>query len=306
MINMKELKIPPYLKKGDCISIISPASCIEEEKVMAAVRMLEDSGFTVRIGDHVFARYGPFAGNDDERLYDIQTATDDPCVNAILCSRGGYGMGRIIDRIDFSALKKTPKWYIGYSDITVLHLWLNSVCGVVSLHAEMPVNYSNPGITSESYLTMIRALKGEAEPVTWNCTGKASFIAEGPVTGGNLSLLYSLNGTRGEPDTDGAILFIEETGEYYYHLDRMLNSLRLAGMLKNLSAMIVGGMVKITEGDQVFNRSIEEIVLNMAGGYGYPVLFNFPAGHINDNRAFYMGRRARLDYDGNMASLSWL
>jgi muramoyltetrapeptide carboxypeptidase len=305
-IKMKELKIPPYLKEGDCISIISPASWIEEERVMPAVRMLEGSGFRVRTGDHVFSRSGPFAGTDDERLRDIQAATDDPEVKAVLCSRGGYGMARIIDRIDFSALAAHPKWYIGYSDITVLHLWLNTVCGVVSLHAEMPLNYAKPWISPECYMTMISALKGEAAPVTWSCHGKESFTVEGPVTGGNLSLIYSLNGTRGEPDTDGAILFIEETGEYYYHLDRMLNSLRLTGRLKNLAALIVGGMEKITEGDQVFNQSVEDVVMNMAGGYGYPVLFGFPAGHISDNRALYMGRRARLGYDGKAACLSWL
>jgi muramoyltetrapeptide carboxypeptidase len=303
---MKELKIPPYLKEGDCMAIVSPASWIEEEKVMPAVKMLEDSGFTIRLGDHVYARSGPFAGSDDERLHDIQAATDDSDVKAILCSRGGYGMGRIIDRIDFSVLEKHPKWYIGYSDITVLHLWLNTVCGVVSLHAEMPLNYAKPAITAESYLTMINALKGEADPVAWRCPGKASFTAEGQVIGGNLSLIYSLNGTRGEPDTEGAIVFIEEIGEYYYHLDRMLNSLRLTGRLKSLAALVVGGMEKITEGDQVFNQDVEEIVMNMAGGYGYPVLFDFPAGHINDNRAVYMGRRARLRYDGDVASLSWL
>jgi len=303
---MKELKIPPYLKKGDCISIISPASWIEEEKVMPAIKMLEDSGFTIRLGDHAFARSGPFAGNDDERLHDIQAATDDPEVKAILCSRGGYGMARIIDKIDFSALGKHPKWYIGYSDITVLHLWLNTVCGLVSLHAEMPLNYAKPGLSAENYLTMISALKGQAEPVVWSCPHKISFTAEGPLIGGNLSLIYSLNGTRGEPDTEGAILFLEEIGEYYYHLDRMLNSLRLTGRLKNLAALIVGGMEKITEGDQVFNQSVEEVVLNMTGGYGYPVLFNFPAGHINDNRALYMGRKAMLKHDGSVASLSWL
>jgi muramoyltetrapeptide carboxypeptidase len=303
---MKELTIPPYLKEGDCISIISPASWIEEDKVMPAVKMLEEYGFRIMLGDHVFSRSGPFAGNDDERLNDFQNATDNPDVRAVLCSRGGYGMGRIIDRIDFSSLKEYPKWYIGFSDITVLHLWLNTVCGIVSLHAEMPLNYGKPGIASESFTTMIGALKGDAEPVTWECPDRISFKVEGPVTGGNLSLIYSLNGTAGGLITEGAILFIEEIGEYFYHLDRMLNSLRLTGRLKNLAAMIVGGMEKITEGDQVFNQSVEEVVLNMAGGYGYPVLFNFPAGHISDNRAIYMGRRACLRQEGNTASLSWL
>jgi muramoyltetrapeptide carboxypeptidase len=303
---MTALTIPPYLHEGDCLSIISPASHIEKDVLLRAVTMLDESGFRVVTGDHVLARNGPFAGSDDERLHDIQQATDDPSVRAVLCSRGGYGMARIIDRINFSSLKNHPKWYVGFSDITVLHLWLNTVCGVVSLHAEMPLNYSRPETSRESYETMLSALRGEAQPVVWHSSTPASFSVEGPVTGGNLSLIYSLNGTAGEPDTEGAVLFIEEIGEYYYHLDRMLTSLRLTGRLAPLAALVVGGMVKISEGDQVFNRSVEEIVLDNAGRYGYPVVFNFPAGHINDNRALYMGRRARLMQDGTKASLTWL
>ena len=129
---------------------------------------------------------------------------------------------------------------------------------------------------------------------------------EGTVLGGNISLICSLNGTPGQPDTEGSILFIEEIGEHFYHLDRMLTSMRMAGMLSNLSALIVGGMEKITEGEHVFNQSVEEVVMNVAGKYGYPVLFGFPAGHISVNRAFYLGRRARLTHNGSEASLSYL
>jgi muramoyltetrapeptide carboxypeptidase len=153
---------------------------------------------------------------------------------------------------------------------------------------------------------MIKALKGEQEPVVWKSSREASFTAEGTVLGGNISLIYSLNGTPGQPDTEGAILFMEEIGEQFYHLDRMLTSMRMTGMLNNLSALIVGGMEKITEGEHVFNQSVEEVVMNVAGRYGYPVLFNFPAGHITDNRAIYLGRRARLTQNGSEASLSYL
>ena len=300
---MKSPVIPPYLKDGDLIRIITPASHIDHEAVLKAVQMLENSGFRVTLGEHVFATYGPFAGSDEERLQDIQIATDDPEVKAVLCSRGGYGMTRIVDRIDFSPLKRHPKWYVGYSDITSLHLWLNAVCGIASLHAEMPLNYSNPGYSPLCYETMVRALRGEAEPVSWTASHEDSFKVNGPVIGGNISLIYSLNGTAAQPDTEGAILFIEEIGEKFYHLDRMLIAMRMTGMLKNLSALLVGGMENITEGEHVFNQTVEEVVMNIAGGFGYPVLFNFPAGHISDNRAIYLGRNASLKQHGREAVL---
>ncbi len=303
---MKSLMIPPFLREGDRIEIITPASPIEEGAVHSAVRMLEESGFRVTLGRHVFARSGPFAGSESDRLHDIQRATDDPDVKAILCSRGGYGMSRIVDRIDFSALKKQPKWYAGYSDITSLHLWLSRVCGIASLHAEMPLNYSNPEYLPACYETMVRALRGEAEPVRWIPSHEDKFEAEGLVTGGNISLIYSLNGTPAQPDTDGAILFIEEIGEHFYHLDRMLVAMRMAGLLRNLSALLVGGMEKITEGEHVFNQTVEEVVMNVVAGYDYPVLFNFPAGHIPDNRAIYLGRNARISQSGSEAVMSWI
>ena len=303
---MKSLMIPPFLREGDRIEIITPASPIEEGAVHSAVRMLEESGFRVTLGRHVFARSGPFAGSESDRLHDIQRATDDPDVKAILCSRGGYGMSRIVDRIDFSALKKQPKWYAGYSDITSLHLWLSRVCGIASLHAEMPLNYSNPEYLPACYETMVRALRGEAEPVRWIPSHEDTFEADGLVTGGNISLIYSLNGTPAQPDTDGAILFIEEIGEHFYHLDRMLVAMRMAGLLRNLSALLVGGMEKITEGEHVFNQTVEEVVMNVVAGYDYPVLFNFPAGHIPDNRAIYLGRNARISQSGREAVMSWI
>ncbi len=303
---MSSLVIPPYLTEGDRIEIISPASHIDEELVNQASAMLERSGFRVTYGKHLFSRSGPFAGSDEERLSDIQRATDDPDVKAVLCSRGGYGMTRIVDRIDFTALERKPKWYVGYSDITSLHMWLSNVCGIASLHAEMPLNYPDPACLPPSYDTMVEALRGEAAPVRWSPGSEGSYTLSGRFTGGNISLLYSLHGTVAQPDTDGAILFIEDIGEKYYHLDRMLVSMRLAGLLSNLSALVVGGMEKVTEGEHVFNQTVEEVVMNVVGRYDYPVLFNFPAGHIPDNRALYLGRQASLTHDGATARLTWL
>jgi muramoyltetrapeptide carboxypeptidase len=303
---MTALTIPPYLTGGDHLAIVSPSGIVDKDTILNAVKMINNSGFEVTLGENVFGRSGCFAGSDKERLHDFQQATDDPAVKAVFCSRGGYGVSRIIDRVDFSALKKNPKWYVGFSDITVLHLWLNMVCNLVSLHAEMPLNYTNPRKTPESYNTIIKALKGEPEPIIWKSSHDAAFTVEGPVMGGNLSLIYSLTGTPAEPDTDGAILFIEEVDEYCYHLDRMLTSLRLTGRLSNLAALVVGGMEKIGNDKISYNKSAEEIVLDIVGHYSYPVLFNFPAGHVADNRAFYMGRRARLTQDGITASLTYI
>jgi len=303
---MKTLKIPAYLKEGDTVAIISPSGVVDRDVVLKAVEILKASGFKVVLGENVFRQNGCFAGSDQERLSDLQHATDDPVVRAVFCSRGGYGISRIIDRVDFSSLKKNPKWYVGFSDITVLHLWLNRLCGLVSLHAEMPLNYSNPKKTPESYTSVIKALKGEPETITWKSSRQATVSVRGPLIGGNLSLIYSLTGTPAEPDTEGSVLFIEEVGEYYYHLDRMMTSLRLTGKLNNLAALIVGGMEKIEHGSVTYNKSAEEIILDIAGHYNYPIIFNFPAGHISDNRAVYMGREAVVTQNGLMASLTFV
>jgi muramoyltetrapeptide carboxypeptidase len=169
----------------------------------------------------------------------------------------------------------------------------------------MPLNYSNPECSSLNYETLINALTGTPDPVKWITQSEASFEVSGRVTGGNISLIYSLHGTPAQPDTDGAILFIEEIGEKFYHLDRMLVGMRMAGLLKNLVALVVGGMEQITEGEHVFNKTVEEVVMNVVAGYDYPVLFNFPAGHIPDNRAIYLGRNARIIRSGREAVMTW-
>lgn len=303
---MKTLVIPPWLKEGDHIAIVSPSGVVDRDVIERAADMLTASGFQVAIGKNVFNRNGCFAGTDSERLEDLQKVTDDPDIKAVFCSRGGYGILRIIDRIDFSSLKKNPKWYVGFSDITVLHLWLSRLYGVISLHAEMPLNYTNPKKTRESFTSVISALRGELEPINWKSSHDALIDVSGPLIGGNLSLIYSLMGTAAEPETDGSIFFIEEVAEYYYHLDRMLTSLRLAGKLRNLAALVVGGMERMEQGNVRYNKSAEEIILDIAGQYNYPILFNFPAGHIGDNRAVFIGREARITQEGYNARMTFI
>lgn len=295
---------PPFLKKGDEVGIVSPSFCIEEKLLLEAVQYLEKWGLRVRIGKNAAKREGPFAGSDEERLFDIQEMTDDKQIKAVLCSRGGYGLSKIIDKVDFSALIKKPKWYSGFSDITVLHTWLNEVCGIMSIHGEMPLNFNNTLKTADTFNSLKHALFGETISHEWEGPVYRPADVTAEVTGGNLSLLFSLRGTKADPATNGKILFIEDVGEYYYHIDRMLTSFKLSGHLENLSALIVGGMNKITDIKIPWGKSIEETILGAVVDYDYPVIFNFPAGHIPDNRAFYIGREAKIEIKGKKIVLT--
>ena len=296
---------PPFLKQGDRVALVSPSFCIEENILTEAVTFLEKWGLKVRIGRNAAKKNGPFAGSDSERLHDLQEATDDPEIKAVFCSRGGYGLSKIISLADFSALKSRPKWYIGFSDITVLHMWLNEVCGVMSVHGEMPLNFYNREKTRDTFISLKNALFGDLKSHEWTGNVYRPANVTGEMTGGNLSLLYSLTGTKGELSTNGKILFIEEVGEYYYHIDRMLTSLKLSGKLEGLSALVVGGMNNIEEAKIPWGKTVEETILGIVSDYNYPVFFSFPAGHIPDNRSFYIGMQAAIEVDDSRVILRY-
>jgi muramoyltetrapeptide carboxypeptidase len=298
-------KQPRYLKPGDQVAIVSPSFAVEEKKLVEACHVLEKWGLKVHIGRNVLNQNGPFAGTDEERLRDLQEATANRGIRAVLCSRGGYGIARIINKVDFSPLEEDPKWYAGFSDITFLHLWLSEVCGIMSIHGDMPLNFSNPEKKKSSFRSLRKALFGEFEPVEWKGSFHRAAEVSGEMTGGNLSLVYSSTGTRAEPDTKGRILFLEDVGENYYHIDRMLTSLKLAGKFEGLAALIVGGMNKIEDTKIPWGKSMEETIAEVFSGYDYPLFFDFPAGHSADNRAFYIGRTATVSPDGRKATLSY-
>jgi muramoyltetrapeptide carboxypeptidase len=183
-------------------------------------------------------------------------------------------------------------------------MWLNEVYGIISLHGEMPLNFSNPEGNTHALRSLQQALFGNSQPCVWDGHFYNKGNATGEITGGNLSLIYSLLGTPADPQTEGKILFIEETGEYFYHIDRMMTSLKLAGKLKGLSAMLIGGMKEIVDAKIPWGMSVEETIYGIVKEYGYPLFFNFPAGHVPDNRAFFMGKQTRIDVKGNKAILS--
>jgi muramoyltetrapeptide carboxypeptidase len=289
---------PPFLNKGDKIAIVSPARSISFEEVLPAIRMLQRWGLEVILGSHVFGKYHQFSGTDQQRLQDMQQMLDDPSIRAILATRGGYGMVRIVDQLDFSRFANHPKWIIGYSDLTALHTHVLKFLGIQTLHATMPFNIRDtelPGISVES---LRKALFGEtlsySKPITfYDQTG----LMEGILTGGNLSILHTLMGTPSEIGTDGKILFLEDVDEYLYHVDRMMVNLKRGGKLRQIKGLIAGGFTGMKDNEIPFGKQVQEIILDAVKEYGYPVCFDFPAGHGNDNVALYMGRKVRVIVD---------
>ncbi len=289
--------IPKKIKVGGKIGIISTARKINLEELTPAIKMLESWGLQVVLGLNLFEVDNQFSGTVKQRTADLQAMIDDESIAAILCARGGYGTVQLIDNIDFSNLKKTPKWIIGYSDVTVLHSHLNNL-GIASLHATMPINFKTNA--KESLASLKNGLFGNENnilcgPHTFNKFGKV----EAEVVGGNLSILYSLLGSNSDVDTDGKILFIEDLDEYMYHVDRMMMNLKRNGKLKNLKALIIGGMSDMNDNTIPFGKTAEEIILEYIKEFDFPVCFNFPAGHLDDNRTLVFGKECTLEINEN-------
>ncbi|MBL4585912.1 MAG: LD-carboxypeptidase [Flavobacteriales bacterium] len=286
---------PPPLKKNSTIGIVATARKITWEEVTPAIELLTDQGFTVRTGQRMFGADNQFSGSDEDRAADMQRMLDDSDINAILCARGGYGTVRIIDKLDFSEFVKHPKWLCGYSDVTVLHAHINQHFGISTIHSTMPINMMEMTADHTSFSTLIKALKGEPlnyefPPYPLNRNG----TMEAEIVGGNLSILYSILGSESDVDTKGKILFIEDLDEYLYHVDRMMMNLKRNGKLSNLAGLLIGGMSDMNDNAIPFGKTAEEIIREAVEEYDYPVAFNFPAGHSDDNRALIFGKKAAI------------
>ena len=297
---------PPYLKAGDTVAIVAPSGILKnrEAEVERSKALLKSWGLNVVVGKHVFSKDHHFAGTDEQRCEDLQKALDDPSIKAIWSARGGYGTVRIIDKLDFTKFKEHPKWIIGYSDITVLHNTMNNL-GYQSLHAMMCTSMTeDPKDLEETISTFKKALFGEPlnytlEGSKYNRTG--SVTAE--VVGGNLTILQTMLGSKSSIDTKGKILFIEEIGEYKYHIDRMLESLKRAGYFEDCVGVIVGDMTKIKKNTTPWGSSMEQLIIDSLTPYNFPIAFNMHAGHDADNRALFLGRTVQLTVETRQSTL---
>jgi muramoyltetrapeptide carboxypeptidase len=289
--NEMMIKIPSYLQKGDTIGLVCPAGYMPVEKVQTCIQTLQEWGYSVKTGATVggaSATY--FSGTDEERLADLQEMLDDEEVKAILCARGGYGMGRIIDSINFKKFEKQPKWIAGYSDITVLHAHLYSNYYISSLHAPMAGAFNEEGFKNEFVQSLKNVLEGKKikyAMATHEFNKKGEAIGE--LVGGNLSLLAHLVGTVSDLKTKGRILFLEDVGEYLYNIDRMLYQLKRSGKLAKLAGLIIGGFTDNKDTERPFGKTAYEIIRDGVKEYDYPVCFGFPVSHEKENYALKIG-----------------
>jgi len=299
------MNYPEFIKPGDKIRIVSPAGKIDEKYVLPAVEWLKKQGYRVELGRHVFDRHFQFAGTDKQRRKDLQDAMDDPDCNVILCSRGGYGTVRIIDRLNFSSFMEHPKWLVGFSDITILHACINNF-QIPTVHGAMPRYFFNEnGEVNENLVSLMRILTGEkakytVETTSFNRNGKVN--AE--LVGGNLSIITSLQGTLYDLDTEGKILFLEDIDEFLYHTDRMIHQLKLSGKLDNLAGLILGDFTDMKDNESPFGMNVHEIIADAVKGFSYPVCFGFPAGHDKLNLALMLGQKWELNVSDENTTLN--
>lgn len=284
---------PPSLKTGDTVYILSTAKKISEQEIACAVETYKSWGLNVLIGKTIGAEQNQFAGPDQLRREDFQYALDNPGIKAIICARGGYGTVRMMDDLNYDGFMKHPKWIVGFSDITFLHTHISNNIGTMGLHAQMPIQFEKS--TPEALETLRKELFGEKNtyevaPHELNRTG----TAQGILIGGNLSILYAITGTRSGLNTDRKILFLEDLDEYLYHIDRMMLNLKRSGKLQGLAGLIVGGFTDMHDNKIPFGKTAYEIVLEAVSEYNFPVCFNFPMGHIEDNRALVVGKTYTL------------
>lgn len=297
------MKIPPYLKKGDTVALVCTARKFTPEEAQPAVELLKSWELNVRLGKTIGLDIFQLGGSDTERAEDFQTMLDNDSVKAIWCARGGYGTVRIIDQINFSGFLQKPKWIMGFSDVTVLHSHIHNL-GVATIHSIMP--FSVPKAEPTAKESLKKALFGEkiSYEIPNSPYNKQGF-AKGILVGGNLSILYSLLGSKSSISTENKILYIEDLDEYLYHIDRMMMNLKRNGYLDKVKGIIVGGMTDMHDNQIPFGMNANEIILDVTQEYDIPICFDFPAGHLADNRALILGKEIKLDVRNTQTSVEF-
>ena len=297
------MKIPPSLKKGDTIAILASARKNIDDNLKPAIDLLHSWGLEVVIGKTIGLDNNQLAGTDKERAADFQQQMDNPNIKAIWCVRGGYGTIRMIDLLDFTKFKQNPKWIVGFSDVTVIHSYINNL-NIATIHGAMPITVGKA--SQESIESLRKSLFGESLKYqipfdTANRLGNA----KGEIVGGNLSILYSLMGSNAQINCKGKILFIEDLDEYLYHIDRMMLSLKRCGCFDGLNGLIVGTMTKMKDNDIPWGKNANQIIEDVTKGYSFPVLYNFPAGHFRDNRALILGKQVSLEINKEFSRVTF-
>ena len=300
------IKIPPYLKKGDTIGITCPAGYMAEAKAQTCISTLQSWGFDVMVGKTLGGKSkNYFSGTDEVRRDELQAMLDDEHIKAILCGRGGYGVTRIIDQLDFTKFKKNPKWIIGFSDITVLHAHLYTKIKVASLHAPMAVAFNdgeNKYIKSLQKAIIVKKAKYSCATHPFNKPG----VVTAELVGGNLSLLAHLTGTPSDINTKDKILFIEDIGEHIYNIDRMLYQMKRSGKLDKPAGLIIGGFTDMLDTERPFGKKVYKLIKEITAAYDYPVCFGFPVSHIKENYALKVGVNYTLKVSKNKTQLTEL
>ena len=297
------MKIPPSLQKGDTIAIVSTARKNIDDNLKPAIDLLHSWGLEVVIGKTIGLDNNQLAGTDAERAADFQQQLDNPNIKAIWCVRGGYGTVRMIDLLDFTKFKQSPKWIVGFSDVTVIHSYINNL-NIATIHGAMPITVGKASV--ESIESLRKSLFGESlnYEIPFDAANRLG-NTKGEIVGGNLSILYSLMGSNAQIDCKGKILFIEDLDEYLYHIDRMMMSLKRCGCFDGLNGLIVGTMTKMKDNDIPWGKNANQIIEDVTKGYSFPVLYNFPAGHFRDNRALIFGKQVSLEINKGTSKVTF-
>jgi len=300
--SQKKMITPPYLQKGDTVAIVATARKNIDDNLKPAIDLLKSWGLEVKVGSTIGLDLNQLAGTDEQRAKDFQDQLDNPTIKMIWCVRGGYGTVRMLDLLDFTKFKQHPKWIVGFSDVTVLHSHLNTM-GYKSIHGIMPVTVARASTAAKESMKVAlfghERLEYDILPHPMNKFGKA----KGELVGGNLSILYSLFGSPSAIDCNDKILFIEDLDEYLYHIDRMMMNLKRNGCLESIKGILVGGMTKMKDNDIPWGKDALQIIEDVTKKYNIPIVYNFPAGHIQDNRALIFGSQVTLDVNSECSKV---